>query len=198
MKITALTLAVFAGLSTASPVANTSIDSLNIQNPADSPTTLLIDIGGVNSWDEQGNALNEILTTSLPSQFQITGISWDLTITTFTSSWLSEANIRLSNSDGSGNFTFAPGAGFNSSGMMNFTGSIDLVAQGNDFTTNADTLLNIEFFESFVDNPSDIDAFYENGSTLTIHLKKVPAPGSLAVLGLGGLAATRRRRTVRM
>ncbi|MBL4698901.1 MAG: PEP-CTERM sorting domain-containing protein [Phycisphaerales bacterium] len=198
MKTTVFTLAVFAGLSTASPVANTNIESLNIQNPADSPTTLIIDISGINSWDEQGSTLNEILITSFPSQFQITGISWDIILTTVGGSWLSEPNIRMSNSDGSGSFTFAPGEGSDFPGtMVSFTGSVDLVALGEDFTTNADNLLNFEFFESFDDVSGDIDAFYEAGSTLTIHLKKVPAPGSLALLGFGSLVATRRRRTVR-
>lgn len=195
MKIQVLTLALFAGISAASPVANTNLESLNIQDPANTPTTLTIDISGVSSGDAQGSPINEMLTSFFPSQFQITGVSWDLNIETIGASWLSEANIRLHNSDETGSFTFAPGVGFDNPGTMNFVGFIDLVALGADFTTNADNLLNIEFFESFDDVPGGIDAFYQSGSSLTIHLKKVPAPGSLALLGLGGLVAARRRRT---
>ncbi len=196
MKITVLTLAVFAGLSTASPVNNTNIESLDIQNPTDSPTTMIIDISGMSSMDDQGSLFNKMLTASFPSQFQITGISWDLSMEAFGSSWLSEASIRLFNSDETGSFIFAPGIGYDFTGQEKFAGSIDLVALGEDFTTNIDNLLNIEFFESFDDDPGGIDAFYESGSFLTIHVKKVPTPGSLAALGLGGLVATRRRRTV--
>lgn len=194
MKIQVLTLAVFAGISTASTVANTNLESLNIQDPASSPTTLTIDISGASSWDEQGSPLNEILTEPFLSRFQITGVSWDLTIETVGNSWLDEPNIRLYNSDETGSFTFAPGIGNPFSGMMNFAGFFDLVALGLDFTTNADNLLNIEFFESFDDVSGAADAFYQAGSTLTIHLKKVPAPGSLALLGFGGLVASRRKR----
>lgn len=194
MTIKALTIAVFAGIASASPIASTDIESLEIQNPADSPTTMLIDLSGFNSWDTKGSPFNESLVIPFPSRFQITGISWDLTIETIGGSWLSEPNIRLFNTDETGGFTFVPGIGFDNSGIMTFVGSIDLVASGDDFTTNTDNLLNIEIFESFDDFPGGIDALFQNGSSLTIHLKKVPAPGSLALLGLGGLVATRRRR----
>ncbi|MBL4698204.1 MAG: PEP-CTERM sorting domain-containing protein [Phycisphaerales bacterium] len=197
MKVQVLTLAVFTGISTASPVPNTNIESLNIQDPADSPTTLTIDISGVGSGDAQGSPINTMLIEQFPSQFLITGISWDLTIETIGASWLSEANIRLFNTDQTGGYTFAPGIGNDFPGISNYAGFVDLVdlvALNLDFTTNGDNLLNIEFFESFDDAPGAFDAFYLSGSTLTIHLKKVPAPGSLAVLGLGGLVASRRKR----
>ena len=57
------------------------------------------------------------------------------------------------------------------------------------FFVGGDGLLRIEFWEDFVDFKG-ADGFY--GSTLTIHY--IPAPASLALLGLGGLVGIRRRR----
>ncbi|CAN0594277.1 unnamed protein product, partial [Laminaria digitata] len=59
----------------------------------------------------------------------------------------------------------------------------------------ADGILDINFFESFDDVAGEIDATYLAGSTITIVGQGiVPAPASLALIGLGGLAAGRRRR----
>jgi uncharacterized protein (TIGR03382 family) len=48
----------------------------------------------------------------------------------------------------------------------------------------------MEFFEAFNDFTNDWDGIW-NG-TLTIQW--IPTPGALAILGLGGIAAGRRRR----
>jgi len=80
-----------------------------------------------------------------------------------------------------------PGTGTYSSG-----GIVSLIASGQDFHLSSDGLLNLEFFESFDDVAGAPDAIFLPGSTLTIH--QFPTPGSLAILGITGLAATRRRR----
>ena len=56
-------------------------------------------------------------------------------------------------------------------------------------------LFDFEFFESFVDNGGTGDAFFEAGSTITFHGKFLPTPGTLAILSLGGLTATREHDT---
>lgn len=198
MKTQVLSLAVFAGLAAASPVANTNFEPLNIQEPANT-NTLTANLFNTDSWNEQGHPFNEVLSFGLVGTvpavgFQITGISWDLNIRTDIGSYYSDANIRFYNTDETDSFTFAPGTGFDDGGTMNFVGSIDLVASGVDFATNADSILNIEFFESIDDAAELADATYVNGSTLTIHFKPIPAPGTLAMLGLGGLVAVPRRR----
>ena len=61
-----------------------------------------------------------------------------------------------------------------------------------------DGILYIEFYEiGFDDVLGGIDSVFEAGSTLTLHgFGELPTPGTLAVFGLGGLFATRRKRLV--
>ena len=69
----------------------------------------------------------------------------------------------------------------------NYAGS-----QGSGLVLDASGMLSIEVHEvGFDDNPGDIDSFFNSG---TVTISYVPAPGALAVLGMGGLVAGRRRR----
>lgn len=54
-------------------------------------------------------------------------------------------------------------------------------------------MMRLEFFESYDDVADGIDALWQVGSILTLDMTIVPAPGALALLGLGGLAIRRRR-----
>ena len=57
------------------------------------------------------------------------------------------------------------------------------------------TSLTIEMHEwNFDDYPGSADAHYGTGSNLRINYTPIPAPGVLALIGLAGLAAGRRRR----
>lgn len=147
--------------------------------------TLVLDISGSASWDFEGDPDNEILNVFVASGATITNVSWDVNLTTVGLSWADESNIGLFGNS----VVLTPGAGVATSVInANFTGS-----QATNITLGADGLLDIEFFEEgFDDNPDAIDSFYEAGSTVTVSY--IPTPGSLAVLGLGGLVAGRRRR----
>ena len=71
---------------------------------------------------------------------------------------------------------------------MNYSGN-----QATAIVLGADGMLDIEFYETeWNDNSAAVDSFYEAGSSIT--LTYTPAPSALAVLGLGGLVAGRRRR----
>ncbi len=76
--------------------------------------------------------------------------------------------------------------GVNDSTPLAYSGS-----EGTSFFADGSGDVRIEFWEDFVDFPGAPDGTYDIGS---ITLKFVPAPSSLALLGLGGLVAIRRRR----
>ena len=74
----------------------------------------------------------------------------------------------------------------NSGGIFSFQGSVDLSGALADASGDWEVTL-IDQFDDF--GP---DHVYLSGSTVTI--TQVPAPAGLAILGLGGLAAARRKR----
>ena len=156
-----------------------------------SADTMVIDVSGSQFFDEQGAAVNEILSVLVGSGASITNIAWDVNLTTFTDpnatfpSWASEATMSF---EGAENVNVS-GDGF---GVVNqnYTGS-----QASALVLGVDGILDIEFFESFDDSTGNADSAFEAGSSITLSGSNfVPTPGSLAVLGLGGLVAGRRRR----
>ena len=150
--------------------------------------TLNLDISGSQSWEFQGDPLNETLNVLVGSGANITNISWDVNLTTVAPSWADESTIGLFGNS----VVLTPGAGVATTVTNeNFTGS-----QAVNITLGADGMLDIEFYEvGFNDVAGGVDSFYEPGSTVTLSGSGfVPTPGSLAVLGLGGLVAGRRRR----
>tara|TARA_R110002073_G_scaffold336260_1_gene531432 strand:+ start:191550 stop:192080 length:531 start_codon:yes stop_codon:yes gene_type:complete len=159
-----------------------------------SADTMVIDVSGTQFFDEQGSAVNTILAIAVGNGVDIasiTNIAWDVNLTTFTDpnatfpSWASEATMSF---EGAENVNVS-GDGF---GVVNqnYVGS-----QASSLVLGVDGILDIEFFESFDDSTGNADSAFEAGSTITLSGSNfVPTPGSLAVLGLGGLVAGRRRR----
>ena len=162
---------------------------------------VVIDISGVESWDLEGDASNTILNVDLASAVglpagspvTITGIGWDVTYETVGASWLSESTISFGDTLGAPSLfltpsgTGAPGIESNAS-----DGILKLVDLGLEDIPVTDGVVDIEFFETFDDVADEVDGFYQTGSTLTLQV--VPAPGAMALLGLAGVAARRRRR----
>lgn len=150
--------------------------------------TLVIDVSGAQSWDFQGDPNNEILNVLVGAGANITSISWNVNLTTFDVSWADENTMGFFGNSVAVN----PGAGdaFTVTNM-NYQGSINT-----NITLGANGLLDIEFYEvGFDDLPDAVDSMYEAGSTVTLNgTGFIPTPGSVAVLGLGGLIAGRRRR----
>jgi hypothetical protein len=198
MNTIALTvLAAAAGLATANPISAADQFAGTTVDTAGSPTSsILVDISGYQSNDAQGSALNQILSVFIGFNTEITGISWDMNLTTIGGSWASESVISLG-----GQLFLTPGIadGYGVTNMnYNSGGLVDLSDNGiANILPDAAGNLDIEFFESFVDNNGTGDAFWEPGSTLTLAgtgFLYPPAPGTLAALGLGGLIATKRNR----
>jgi len=150
--------------------------------------TMVIDVSGSASWEFQGDGLNEVMNVLVGAGASITNIAWDVNMTTFGVSWAEENTMGFfGNSE-----IVSPGFGDATTvSNMNYAGS-----QASGIVLGGDGMLDIEFYEQFFnDNVGDIDSIYEGGSTVTLSgTGFVPTPGSLAVLGLGGLVAGRRRR----
>lgn len=195
MKTIALTtLAAAAGLATANPFLATGLTDYTVDTAGTATSSLTLDISGFNSWDLGGSPNNEILSVFIGNGAIITGISWDVNLSTFNGSWASEAVLGF---EGQINLTPGVADGFPVTNVnYNSGGVVDISDAGlPNITVGADGVLDIEFSESFDDVAGEIDATWLAGSTVTIVGQNiVPAPASLALLGLGGLAAGRRRR----
>ena len=126
----------------------------------------------------------------------ITGVYWEGNLSTIGASWASEARFAFRDSNGLAGLFLTPGAGVNNPtpvGGLALAGGLKLEEAQIPDVVLADGILNLEFYESFVDNPGAPDAIWNSG-TLRIQYNAVPAPAALAPLGLAGLAGTRRRR----
>lgn len=146
-------------------------------------TDLVIDVSGVESWDFQGDPDNTILNVFVGAGATITNIAWNVNLTTLGISWADENTMTF---NGAQSINVGAGDAFTVSNQ-NYAGS---AASG--IVLDGSGMLSIEFHEvGFDDNPNAVDSFFNSGS---ITVSYVPAPGALAVLGLGGLVAGRRRR----
>lgn len=186
---------------------------------------ITIDVTGsqsVTSLGENGNTvltidLNAQLGTASGSRVTVVGIGWDVIISTFGLSWLSEAQVRLQDSTGVGQLILQPGLGVDESGSQAFSsgGVLDLTAFGLSFELNNGILV-LAFGEVFNDNEG-ADAVWDGGaasavsafnavptanepvSVLTLEVDVndigVPAPATILLM-LGGLGLMfGRRRT---
>lgn len=158
--------------------------------------TVVVDISGLDSNELQGDALNVIIdVVGFNVGDIITDIEYTIVdLTPIGASWSVESVYSLT--DG-GNFVLDnSGGAFTYDGTANnsdpYTGAG--VHDIDDYVMTTDTLT-IELHEwDFNDNAGSADATYGEGSFLTINYTAVPAPGALALLGIGGLAGLGRRR----
>jgi hypothetical protein len=159
--------------------------------------------------------LNQELGTAPGSRVTVTGIGWDVVISTLGLSWVSEALVQLQDSSGNGLLGLQPGAGQDRSGTERFSSDIvDLVGLGIGVVLDNGILI-LEFAEDFSDNDgtdavwgpaataatafSALNDVPPQTSTLTLEVTVngvgVPAPAtSLLMLGGLGLLLTLRRR----
>ncbi|MEZ6241468.1 MAG: PEP-CTERM sorting domain-containing protein [Phycisphaerales bacterium] len=164
--------------------------------------TYVFDLSGIQSWDTLSSPNNTVVNLDLAAALGLAsgtsiafnGIAWDVTIQTIGGSWLSEAVIYFDDNvapDLSGLF-LTPGVGVTTPGTASFSsgGILKLADAGIPDIVLPNGILRMEFFESFDDVSGAADANWSG----TLTLQATPAPGTLALIGLGGLAATRRRR----
>jgi len=157
-------------------------------------------VSDIESWDLLGDLDNAVFALDVGGGQQATmhGIGWDTTQRALGASWLSEMGAYFDDNiapDGTGLFLtpgFAdsfPGTGSYSSG-----GIVDLSDNGIADIVLANGVLRLEFFESFDDVSGAVDGLWLEGSSFTLDMTIIPAPSALALLGLGGLVTSRRRR----
>jgi hypothetical protein len=161
------------------------------------------------SWGDEGAAnnssMNFDLSALLPDAVNgatITGIGWDVTITTLGGSWQSELTLAIGDELGDGVGMFlSPGAGVTTPGTGTYSsnGIIKLSDVAIDDIEILDGIVAIEAFESFddpngTDNGVTQDAIITGSITLQVVTNSIPAPGALALLGVAGVTGRRRRR----
>ncbi len=148
----------------------------------------------------QGNGFNKVIELDVGAgAYSVAGLGWDLSSWAWTmgqtSAALSDMKFAIVNSAGDG-VTFTPYAGNGAAGAGATSGYVDLAAMGFDFDIS-DGKIYIELFSENNVFAANNDFQGQEGSHTPdsiIEVDVVPAPGSLALMGLGGLAVARRRR----
>lgn len=168
--------------------SNNGTTVLDLSSPTPASSVLAVDVAGAESWYGHGNADNYVLWVQLAPYAEVTGVGWDVTITTNGASWLSEAKVAIESSDGSAGLFLTPGVGegFGGTGSYSSDGVLSLVDLGLNFNVGADGLLRLEFFEGYVDY-EEPDAIWNSG-TLSLEVSAVPEPATYGMMALGLLA----------
>ncbi|MCA9302946.1 MAG: hypothetical protein KC996_02370 [Phycisphaerales bacterium] len=150
-----------------------------------------IELQGLESWDGSGDLSNIVIEQFLGIGTEIVGARWeDVQLSTTGNSFLNEASIGLNNQVA---LRVAAADNFSGTGTYTSPGVFDFIANEISYTLD-DGMLSLEFFETQDDASDTIDARY-GGGKLYIYYIPVPAPGSVALLGLAGVAVTRRGRS---
>lgn len=146
---------------------------------------LQVDTTGILNNDERGAASNVVLDFYVGSGASITSLAWNVNVTSYPGSYLSEMKVTFSDTLGNG-ITFTPGNGDDFDGTMNYAGFQDFGELGQIFNVGADGILRLEFHDGFKDLAFDEPEGVWNSGTLTFGIAQVPEPPVYAMV-LGGL-----------
>jgi len=144
----------------------------DLDEPAGVPDSMIsIDITGIENFDGLDDPDNTILIEAVGVDCIMTGIGWDVTLSTVGASWLSEAVTYFDGVDLDGMGLFLTvGVGDDMPGTATYSsgGIIDLTDNGIPNIPFPDGDLYMQFHESFVDNPNAADSTYLATSTYDI------------------------------
>jgi hypothetical protein len=167
---------------------------------------LVVNVAGVESYGEYGDSGNTVLTYNVGANVTITGISYNVNVTAFDPSWLSELSLAFEDSSQNEGVYFNPAFLDDDSGTGTYSDFADLVDLGLSFQVGADGILRLEFFEGY-DDFVGADGIWNFGTiTFTTDAVDVPPPSgdvpepaSALLIGAGlagmGYAARRRRNS---
>jgi hypothetical protein len=161
-----------------------------------------LNVAGIPSRYGFGEAGNFVFNLQLAPNAEVTGIGWDVIVSAFDPSWLSEMVVSFENSDQSAGVFLTVGAGDDNPGLnaaYSSGGIVDLVGLSLNFNVGADGILRVEFFEDFDDSSVDPDGIWVSGSLNIDVATPIPEPGTYGLMALGALgvlAAVRRRKAV--
>lgn len=165
------------------------------------PLTVTVD--GIQSFGELGNPANTVREVNVGANASITSFSYNLNLTAFSPSWLSQLALAASDSTVSNGVTAHPGMDDKTSGTATYMGSYDLTSVNANFNVGADGILRVEFYDDYSGNLNPGGQW--NFGTLTFGVNEVsgaganvpePASGLLVGAGLALLGYTSRRRRV--
>lgn len=160
---------------------------------------LQVDVTGILNNDERGATSNVIRDFYVGAGASIISLEWNVNVTSYAGSYLSEMQVTFSDTSGYG-VTFTPGDGDDFDGTTDYAGFQDLAEIGQVFAVGADGILRLEFHDGFKDLAFDEPEGVWNSGTLTFGIAPVPEPSTYAMV-LGGLlvvsGALQRRRLVK-
>lgn len=160
---------------------------------------LVVDVAGIPSYGEIRDPNNTVLTYNVGANAVITSIHYDVNLTAYYLSFLSDMSLNLVRSSGKG-VALVPAAGDDFGGTASYSNTLDLVALGFAVQIGADGIFQLEFYESGDDLPGPDGVW--NFGTITFGINDddgtaVPEPGTTALFGAGLMLmayAARRRR----
>lgn len=164
------------------------------------PIDVTVDFSGIPSNGELGDPGNFVGTVDVGANSTITSIAFNITLTAFDPSYLSEMIVAFERTDLTDGVFFTPTPGDAFPGTASYSGFADLVDLGLAFQVGADGLLRVEFFEDWDDYWFDADGLWSGSFTFGVDTVDAPAPvpePASALLLAAGLATMRyagRRR----
>lgn len=135
------------------------------------------------------------LTHNFGGAGYVSQIEFNVTYDAFFPSWMSEVAISFDTDGGTpgaiglGDFYDIFMADYGAPSTAGTFSASDTIAVN---LNSSDGLVWLTLWDSFQDAGVNPDAIFRDGSYVTVTY--IPAPGAMALMGLGGLAAARRRR----